>query len=278
MSLSLFRRWRQTKTDAHAPALSVLPYWPVVTANCPFLARLTPQEQQALQTLCQRFLDEKAINGAAGLELSALMQLSIAAQACLCVLHLGLDMFDDFSEVIVYPGEFRVARETVDDFGVVHDVSGALTGEAVPGGPVIVSWDATPPADDAPVYNVVIHEFAHKLDLADGREADGIPLFHAQRHRELTRRQWSQTLWTTYDDFCTQLDHVEYTMPRNMDPESEDGAAWYAQLPIDAYAAEDCAEFFAVSSESYFLAPERLQRHYPDWFALLDRYYRPAAK
>ena len=139
------------------------------------LAHLDASEQTALRALAGAFLARKTISAAGGLELDEDIVAAIAVQACLPVLHLGLDMFDDFSEVIVYPGEFHVEREFIDADGVVHDVSGALSGEAMPGGPVVVSWedvglgaDDARAAQDRPAYNVVIHEFAHKLDLAAG--------------------------------------------------------------------------------------------------------------
>lgn len=279
MSLSLFRRWRR-QIDAQSAAIDAeaQAQWRAVTARLPGLARALLQEQDALHPLSRQFLAAKALNGAGGLDLDDSMRLAIAAQACLCVLHTGIEMFDDFSEVIVYPGEFLVEREYVDDAGVVHDVSGALTGEAMPGGPVVLSWESAPPEDDPLAYNVVIHEFAHKLDLADGWDADGIPRFHPRHHRALRRQEWANTLLEAYDGFCDELDALEARIPADLNPESSAGADWYRQLPIDAYAAEDPAEFFAVSSEAYFMTPDRLQCAYPAWFLLLDRYYRPSSK
>ena len=80
---------------------------------------------------------------------------------------------------MVYPGDFRVRRSEVDEDGVLHEWDDELAGEAMPGGPVVLSWDA---AAHDPAINVVIHEFAHKLDMLSGA-ADGMPPLHAGMDR-----------------------------------------------------------------------------------------------
>lgn len=255
--------------------------WARVLRGLPFLDHLDDAERAALHALASEFTARTAFTGASGLELNDEVIAAIAAQACLPVLHLGLAMFDDFAEVIVYPGEFHVEREFVDDDGVVHDVSGPLSGEAMPGGPVVISWedvaqgafDALAP-DAQPPYNVVIHEFAHKLDLASG-EADGLPRFHPRLHAELDADQWCAILDDAHADFCAMVDRLEARFPRHLDPESEAGRRRYDTLPLDAYGADDPAEFFAVASEAYFVAPERLRLAFPTLYELLARYYRP---
>lgn len=255
--------------------------WSRLMQGLPFLAHLDASEQTALRALAGAFLARKTISAAGGLELDEDIVAAIAAQACLPVLHLGLDMFDDFSEVIVYPGEFHVEREFIDADGVVHDVSGALSGEAMPGGPVVVSWedvglgaDDARAAQDRPAYNVVIHEFAHKLDLAAG-DADGLPRLHPRLHAQIDPDEWCAILDDAHADFCAMVDRLEARFPRHLDPESEAGRRIYDSLPLDAYGADDPAEFFAVASEAYFVAPQRLRSAFAALHALLDRYYRP---
>ena len=252
--------------------------WNHACAGMPFLAMLSPAEHLRLRELAAALIARKSFSGAAGLELTDDIVITIAAQACLPVLHLGLELFDDFSEIIVYPGEFHVEREIVDDAGVVHDASGALAGEAMPGGPVVISWEdvrAQPDAaEQAPPYNVVIHEFAHKLDLANG-EADGLPILHPQRHAHIEPRRWRRVLAVAYDEFCAMVDALEADFPEHIDPESDAGLLIYDSLPLDAYAADDPAEFFAVASEAYFTAPARLRAAFPAWYRQLDAYYRP---
>ena len=206
-----------------------------------------------LRELALLFLAEKQFAGAHGLEVTDTMRLSIAAQACLPILELGLDWYSGWTGIVVYPGDFRVRRETVDEAGVVHQWDDDLAGEAMPGGPVVLSWDAT--AHD-PHMNVVIHEFAHKLDMLNG-EADGLPPLHA----DMDRRAWRAALEEAYEGFCDAVDRGRDT--------------W-----LDPYAAEHLSEFFAVITEAFFEDGRETRRRYPGLYEQLKRFYRqdPAAR
>jgi len=206
----------------------------------------------------------------AGLELTPAMRLHIACQACLPILNLDLHWYQGWSGIVVYPAGFRVRRTQHDAAGLVQEWDAELSGEAWDGGPVVLSW-----ADAAQVQgkaNVVIHEFAHKLDLLDG-QADGIPPFDARLHPGLRREAWRAALEDAYERFCAELDLIEDELPRDLDPDSDAAQARYARLPLDAYAAQDVAEFFAVSSEQYFLDEEPLRAAFPQWHAQLAAFY-----
>jgi MtfA peptidase len=200
-----------------------------------------------LRELALLFLAEKQFVGAHGLEVTERMRVSIAAQACLPILELGLDWYAGFTGIVVYPGDFRVRRAQTDEVGVVHEWDDELAGEAMPGGPVVLSWDAA--SNDAQI-NVVIHEFAHKLDMLNGA-ADGLPPLHP--HMQLAA--WTTAFKEAYAGFC---DAVE-----------RDKETW-----LDPYAAEDPAEFFAVISEAFFAQPAETRRRYPDVFDQLKLFYR----
>lgn len=248
--------------------------WDGVVRRFGFLATLEPDESAQLRELTGRFIAVKAFSGAAGLILNDDIVAAIAAQACLPILHLGLERLDAFEEIIVYPTEFHVQRQIVDEDGVVHDVSGPLSGEAMPGGPVVLSWEDVEAGDAGDGYNVVIHEFVHKLDMATGA-ADGVPPFDPRLHRGLDRDRWIETLDAAYADFCDRLDAIDARIPANIDPESPQGHRYYAKLPFDAYAAEHPSEFFAVASEAFFVTPGRLRGAYPELYTMLDSYFRP---
>ncbi len=115
------------------------------------------------------------------------------------MLELDLAFYDGFENVIVYPGEFVPDWEWEDEAGVVHRNDGPLAGEAMPGGPVVLSWpDVAASADWASTgMNLVIHEFAHKIDMRNG-EADGCPPLPAG----MSPGVWRETLTAAYDDFC----------------------------------------------------------------------------
>jgi Mlc titration factor MtfA (ptsG expression regulator) len=216
--------------------------WQSATAPLKFLPR-SPK----LRELALLFLAEKEFSGAHGLELTDVMRVSIAAQACTPILELGLDWYRGWHGIVVYPGDFRVRRQEVDEDGVVHEWEDDLAGEAMPGGPVVLSWDAL--AHD-PAINVVIHEFAHKLDMLNGA-ADGVPPLHTG----MDRRAWRAVFDEAYDGFCDVVDRGRDT--------------W-----LDPYAAEHPSEFFAVISEAFFRESRETKRRYPDVYDQLALFYR----
>ncbi|MFZ9408038.1 MAG: zinc-dependent peptidase, partial [Burkholderiaceae bacterium] len=131
----------------------------------PILSRLAADESDRLKGLMARFLTDYTVTGAQGLEVTDAMRLLIAAQACLPVLALGLQAYDRFSEVIVYPSAFEVRRRLETPEGLVSEFDDILSGEAQPGGPVVLSWvDLKSTSTQNKCTNLVIHEFAHKLD------------------------------------------------------------------------------------------------------------------
>jgi len=227
--------------------------WTAVVAGLPFLRGLPADEMRRLRELALLFLAEKQFTGAHGFALDDAMRLSVAVQACLPVLELGFARYDGWSEIVVHPGDFKVQIAETDDHGVVHEFDDERAGESWPGGPVVLSWDA---AAHAPDMNVVIHEFAHKLDMANG-EADGMPPLHSG----MDRRAWAAAFRVAYEGFCDVVDREKET--------------W-----LDPYAAEAPAEFFAVISEAFFEAPNETRRRYPDVYEQLKLFYRqdPAAR
>lgn len=243
--------------------------WAAVLQAHPFLATLDAAEAGQLQARAAWLLASKNLNGARGLVLSDFMRLSIAAQAALPILNLPPALYEGWDEIIVYPGGFSIPRVRQDDVGVVHEYDEAAAGEAWEGGPVILSWADALPSGTA--FNVVIHEFAHKLDLCSG-EADGMPGLGA--HPGLSPHAWRRVLEDSLDRFVQALDAVEAAIPPDVDPESEAADAWYGQLPLDPYAATDEAEFFAVSSEHFFVDPGPLAQALPEWYGLLRAYYQ----
>jgi hypothetical protein len=255
------------------------PLWEAELRSLPFLERLDAAERIRLRALCARLLAGKSMTGAAGLELTGAIQLNIALQACLPILHLGIDWYRGWSGIVVYPAEFLVERRIQADDGVVHEYTEPLSGESWQGGPLVLSWaDAGPkPAGDAAprgfAYNVVIHEFAHKLDLLNG-EADGLPPFDRRLHPGLDPRKWRAVLEDAFDRFNAELDLIESELPPGIDPESDDADRFYSHLPLDPYAGFDEGEFFAVSSEALFVSPARLRDAFPAWYELLAAFYR----
>lgn len=222
--------------------------WQQTVARLPFLQWLSAADLARLQSLSEAFLAAKQFSGAAGLEVDDAMGVHIAAQGCLPILNLGLSAYRDWVGIVVYPDEFVVPRAIHDEDGIVHEYADVLSGEAWDGGPVIVSWHDAQMAGDG--YNVIIHEFAHKLDMLNG-EADGMPALHSG----LDAAEWERVFSAAYENFCARVDDDEETL-------------------IDPYASNDPAEFFAVLSESFFELPAVVHHDYPAVYALLQRYYQ----
>jgi len=141
-----------------------------------------------------------------------------------------------------------IPRRVIDEDGVVHEYDDEVMGEAWYGGPVLISWFDQ--AEDAEGINVVIHEFAHKLDMKSG-DADGLPPLHAG----MSRRRWIDVMSAAFGDFRRRVDAGEDT-------------------PLDPYGAEMPNEFFAVTSEAFFETPELLRSEYPEVYAQLRDFYR----
>jgi Mlc titration factor MtfA (ptsG expression regulator) len=244
-----------------------------LTPTQPWLDRLSMPERERLAALMAEFLTVKTLTGVQGLELDDPMRLAIAAQACLPVLHLSLAHYGTFSEVVIHPSSFEVRRTLTDDLGLFTELDDVLSGETQDGGPVVLAWDAAggidpgDPETQAP-GNVVIHEFAHKLDMADG-EADGCPPMP-----QALARRWRPALGAAYEQFCRQLDDLEVAIPADIDPESEAADAWYAALPLDSYAATDQAEFFAVGCEAFFTDDGAFAQAFPAMHDCFVAYFR----
>ncbi len=248
--------------------------WESVLAQLPFLQRFGTSSDCRLRELCGRLLATKVMTGAGGLELTAEIQVAIAAQACLPILRLGIEWYRGWSGIVVYPSEYVAPRRVQDEAGLVHEFDETAAGETWDGGPVVVSWvrDGDRPSGGDQAYNVVIHEFAHKLDLLAG-EADGLPPLDRTLHPGMEARRWRHVLEDAHQRFSAAVDLIEAELPADVDPESGAADPYYAHLPLDAYAAQDEAEFFAVSSESFFVDPQRLADAFPDWYELLARFY-----
>jgi Mlc titration factor MtfA (ptsG expression regulator) len=232
------------------------PLWQATLARYPFLAQRTPAELERLQALAADFLARKEFHGAGGLQITDEIALAIAAQAVLPVLHLGLGWYDDFVGIVVHADEVIARRTAMDETGVVHDWEEVITGEAMDRGPVMLSWkDASGAADRAHEgYNVVIHEFVHKIDMRDGA-ADGCPPLQNSG----ARRAWLDVMQREYEAFREKVIVAE---------------RFGGEEPwLDPYGAEGIDEFFAVASEAYFVAPARFRTEHAALARLFDGFY-----
>lgn len=252
--------WLEERRRRHLERILIpADLWRSVSARWLSRYHLSTDELTRLRELASRFLEEKSIS-AGGADHSRPPSdeqcVVIAALACLPVLELGLAGYDGWYEVILYPETFVVHHQEIDASGVVHERQAELGGESWGHGPVILSWSDIESLHVEEGYNVVFHEFAHKLDMLSGG-ANGRPPLHA----EMDAAEWTRVFQTAFDELRADIDHGRST--------------W-----LDPYGAENEGEFFAVVSEEFFELPADLRAHQPALYEQLRRFYRqdPAAR
>ncbi len=234
--------------------------WSEIGQRYPFLFARPAADIARLRELTSRFLADKEFHGANGFVITDAVALAIAAQAVLPVLHLGLHWYDDFVGIVVHPDEVLARRVVTDEAGIVHHYDEVLTGEAMEGGPVMLSWrdveSAGESADQG--YNVVIHEFIHKIDMRDG-QPDGCPPLPTRS----ARQAWLAVMQAEFEAF---REKVIIAQRFGGDP------TW-----LDPYGAEAIDEFFAVACEAYFVNRRRFEAEFCNLVALLDGFFLPNA-
>ena len=230
--------------------------WRLALQRFPFTRALSADERDRLRELTILFMHDKRFSSAHGLRLTDDMRLHVAVQACTLILNLGLEYYRGWREIVLYPAGFVPRHQHTDEAGVVHEGDEVYAGEAWLHGPVILSWADIAESEYADGVNVVIHEFAHKLDMLNG-SANGYPPLH----RGMDRRSWSEAFSAAYRDLCARVDGGEDSI-------------------IDPYASQSPGEFFAVLSEAFFELPDVVQSEYPRVYAQLAQFYRqdPLAK
>jgi len=224
--------------------------WQRAFGSLPLLNGLSESDQYKLQNLAILFLHHKAFEGAQGFVVTQSMALTIALQACLPILKLGFARYSGWVSIIVYPSGFTPIRTITDEAGVEHRQKTHLSGESWQRGPVVLAWDEAAQAGMIDGQNLVIHEFAHKLDMQNG-VANGFPPLH----KEMKTDAWVEAFTTGYEDF-------------------QDKCERGIGIGIDCYAATSPAEFFAVLSEVFFEHPEVVLQHYAAIYQLLVQFYR----
>jgi Mlc titration factor MtfA (ptsG expression regulator) len=225
----------------------------IITRNVPIFRRLPQADQVELLGHVQVFLAEKHFEGCGGLELTDEIQVTIAAQACLLLLHRKTDYYPQLTSILVYPSSYA-AHETrhlganiwqeADEYRLGH------TGRRL--GSLVLAWEDARhgAADPSDGRNLVLHEFAHQLDFED-YATDGAPALATKAEY----KSWSRVL------------SQEFVALRAAD---ESGIP----TVLDTYGAENPAEFFAVVTEAFFERPQGLRAKHPELYAEFARFFR----
>jgi MtfA peptidase len=229
------------------------PAWlAIVEKNVPYLQDLSEADQERLLSDILVFLDEKNFEGCGGLSLTDEIRVTIAAQACLLLLHRKNDDYPRLRSILVYPHAYRVNVTKGSPDGLIQEGPETRAGESWGHGAVVLSWDDVKKSasDLRDGHNVVLHEFAHQLDQEDGA-ADGVPIL-ARRARYTA---WARVLGSEYRELVSEIDKGHRT-------------------DIDPYGAISPAEFFAVVTECFFENPVALKRKHPELYDQLRLFYR----
>ncbi|CAK9885313.1 MAG: Protein MtfA [Candidatus Erwinia impunctatus] len=220
--------------------------------NTPLFSLLNHEEKRQLIAMGDIFLQRKLLRPLQGVTLSPLDEYRLALLFCLPVLQLGLHYLDGFHEVLLYPAPFIVENTCQDEAGLVHNDMQIESGQSWLQGPIVLNMQDIQESYDLSGYNLVIHEVAHKLDARGGGMMNGIPAIPL---REFPT--WENQLRTIIDSIREEI-----------------ALTGEEATTLDAYAASDPAECFAVMSEYFFSAPELLTNRFPDFYQLLVGFYR----
>ena len=245
----LFKRRRRQRLRAEP----FPPGWlEIIKKNVPIYNHLPEADRKELQGHVQVFLAEKRFEGCGGLELTDEIRGTIAAQACLLLLHRETDYYSRLITILVYPNAYVATSVEPIGGGVVLEGEQIRLGEAWKSGVVVISWDDVRAASLAHTYghNLVLHEFAHQLDMEDGT-ADGTPVLE----RRSQYVAWAKVLGQEYERLRRDSALGRYTV-------------------LDEYGATDPAEFFAVATECFFEKPMLLQKKHPELYEQLKEFYR----
>lgn len=229
----------------------------IIENNVPYYRRLSGADQKELQGHIQVFIAEKHFEGCGGLEITDQIRVTIAAQACILLLHRATNYYPGLYSILVYPSAYVVKSHKELTPGTITEGSQVRLGESWKRGVLVLAWDhvQASAADIHDGHNVVLHEFAHQLDTENG-VANGAPV--------LPRRSmyvaWARILGKDYQRL-------------------REDAEYGRESVLDQYGATNPAEFFAVATECFFEKPREMRSSHPELYAELSLYYQqdPAA-
>ena len=225
--------------------------WLSYLDGLPFYGTLSPDEQTRVRGVVRVLVDEKNWEGCGGLVLTDEIRVTISAQAALLLLGFEHEYYPRVQSILVYPSTFVVQGRSTGSKDDIRSGRQATLGEAWKGGPVVLAWDASRlgGANDEDGRNIVLHEFAHKLDFRDD-VADGTPLLKDGKQYEA----WHRIMTAEYERLVKKAESGRPTL-------------------LDKYGATQPAEFFAVATECFFEKSRQLKKKHPELYDLLRTYF-----
>ena len=222
----------------------------ILKRNVSLYSLLPPDLRDELHGRINIFLDEKEFTGLAGLTITDEIRVTIAGTACLLLLKRDKRCFPGFTTILVYPDTY-VAKAVKYDGQVESHEDSIRSGESWHRGPVVLSWQDVllGTSNQSDGHNVVLHEFAHKLD-EENEIMDGLPVLRDSSHYA----EWAEVLNREYESFQIRVNRNSNSV-------------------IDAYGAESPSEFFAVATESFFEKSLQMKQKLPDLYQQFKTFY-----
>jgi Mlc titration factor MtfA (ptsG expression regulator) len=233
-------------------------WFDILRENVRLYDRLTASEKAKVQQFIRIFIAEKKWEGCAGFTMTDEVRVTVAALVGILMLGFGSsdaggEHFEDILSILVYPNAYKAHGVVAAQGGVVLEGDSLRGGEAWYRGPVILAWDQvlSEARHETRGRNVVMHEFAHQLDMLNGRVTDGMPPLDTAAQR----RRWTDVVNEHHRQLTAACDAGHPTL-------------------IDCYGAKNLSEFFAVSTETFFELPRELRELHPELFDVLREFYR----
>jgi Mlc titration factor MtfA (ptsG expression regulator) len=244
-----FKKWRRNRLATRQfPEV----WLRIIEKNVPLYSRLPSEDKTELQHYILIFIGEKRFEGCRGLKITDEIKVTIAAQACVLLLHRKTDYYPGLSSILVYPRAFVIHRAEHLPSGVVTEVPQVLLGESWHRGPVVLSWDDVKhdTADINDGHNVVFHEFAHQIESSGGKGDDTVVLKNSSSYIA-----WARVLQKDYEKLRQATARCHPTF-------------------LNKYGATNPEEFFAVVTEFFFEKPKELKEIHPELYNELKQFYQ----
>jgi hypothetical protein len=244
-----FKNWRRKKLSSQPFPQDWLA---ILQGNVPYYNKLPLEDKTELRRHILIFLGEKRFESCGGLQITDEIKVTIAAQACILLLHRRTDYYPDLYSILVYPQAYVATHAEHLASGVVAEGLQIRLGESWHRGSVVLSWDDVrrSAADMHDGYNIVFHEFAHQLDSSGGKR-DSTPVLQ-KRSNYIA---WARVLQKDYQKLQSDVNNNRQTV-------------------LDEYGVTNPAEFFAVATECFFERPKQLQEHHPELYDELKFFYQ----
>lgn len=247
--------WFALRRRCLSPAMAFTPEWEAILSRRFAAYEVMPGNlREELKKRVVRFVREKRFEACGSLpEITDEMRVVVAAQACvLLVGRPAQRLYPRLHSILMYPGAFRDAGRRTFSLALEEDQTREIRlGESWQTGSVILAWDSVlrGAANDDDGLNVVIHEFAHQLDQADGA-ADGVPRLDSGEDY----MDWAPVMQREYEELVEDAEQGRDSL-------------------LDPYGAENPAEFFAVATETFFEKPKQMRKHHRQLYEELMGYY-----